>query len=347
MSMFSNYQNYLTPLSLSIPFISLFLYLTKKYFNGPSANNQISLRNKVVIITGASEGIGRYTSEDILKSGATVIYACRNQKKTEEIISKLDSKYRENAIFIKLDLSSLSSVNEFVNEIKSRYNSIDILINNAGMIGIDYQETEDKIESTIQVNTLSHMYLSQELLEMLNKKNGRIINVSSMGHSMYNITDEKLSEITSQNYNLKNNYKTWFQYCLSKLGNIYFTQYLNEYISQNRLNVTTYSLHPGAIYTELGRDSPVILKFLFNLIYPISWFFFKSIEKGAQTTLFLAYEDKNNLKSGRYYQDCSLGKVAKFADEKESNLRYKFIEYCRREINNTGKGTFRLQVRSD
>jgi len=344
MSLFNDYLKYLTPLSISIPIISLFLFLTKKYFNGPSANNRISLRNKVVIVTGASEGIGKYTSEDLLKSGATVIYACRNRKKTEDIISRLDSKYRENAVYIMLDLSSLSSVNEFVNEVKSRYNTIDILINNAGMIGMTYMETEDKIESTIQVNTLSHMYLSQELLEMLNKRNGRIINVSSMGHSLYKITEEKLSEITSQDYNLRNNYKTWFQYCLSKLGNIYFTQYLNEYITQNRLNVTTYSLHPGAIYTELGRDSPRILKFIFTLFYPITWFLFKSIEKGAQTTLYLVYEDKNNLKSGGYYQDCSLGRVAKFADEKQSNLRNMFIEYCRREINHTGKGVFRLDL---
>lgn len=131
-----------------------------------------------------------------------------------------------------LNLSSLASVNSFVNEIKRQYTGIDVLINNAGIINSKYKESEDNIEETLQVNTISHMYLTQELLELLNNNNGKVINVSSLGHKYFKLTNEKYAEMNSPDFKYSKNYNSFNQYNISKLGNVYFTQYLQIYIKK-------------------------------------------------------------------------------------------------------------------
>lgn len=325
--------------------ILILLVITKIYFNGPSAKKS-RLDKKIIIITGASDGIGRNTAEELLKSGAKVIYACRNEKKTNEIISNLDKKLRENAVYMNLNLSSLASVNSFVNEIKRQYTGIDVLINNAGIINSKYKESEDNIEETLQVNTISHMYLTQELLELLNNNNGKVINVSSLGHKYFKLTNEKYAEMNSPDFKYSKNYNSFNQYNISKLGNVYFTQYLQVYILKNNLNIGTYSLHPGVIITEISRDLPKFLVLLMkNLFYPLFFLFFKSIEKGAQTTLYLVYEDKSNLKSGEFYKDCCLSKTTGHCDMSiEENRLYRdmLIGYFGRLLNRTNTVSFKL-----
>lgn len=324
--------------------ILILLVITKIYFSGPSAKKS-RLDKKIIIITGASDGIGRSTAEELLKSGAKVIYACRNEEKTNEIISNLDKKLRENAVFMKLNLSSLASVISFVNEIKKQYSGIDVLINNAGIINSNYKESEDNIEETLQVNTISHMYLTQELLELLNNNNGKVINVSSLGHKYFKLTNEKYAEINSPDFKYSKNYNSFNQYNISKLGNVYFTQYLQSYILKNNLNIGTYSLHPGVIITEISRDLPKFFIFFKYLLFPLLFIFFKSIEKGAQTTLYLVYEDKSNLKSGEFYKDCCLSKTTDHCDMSiEENRLYRdmLIGYFGKLLNRTSKASFKL-----
>ncbi len=125
---------------------------------------------------------------------------------------------------------------------------------------------------------------------MQNSKNGRIINVSSIGHMA--------GKIYFDNINLRDNkYSPIKAYCQSKLANILFTRELAKRLGPNS-NVTVYSLHPGIIKTDLFRNFPPIYKFFNNLIKPI----YMKPKSGAQTTLYCALEESLKDESGFYYE---------------------------------------------
>ncbi|MFN9939287.1 MAG: hypothetical protein ACK56I_07415, partial [bacterium] len=97
-------------------------------------------------------------------------------------------------------------------------------------------------------------------------------------------------------------YSAFRQYGISKIGNIYFTQYLYEYINTKKLNIKTASLHPGVIHTELGRDfKSIFIQVAFTMIYPLFWLFTKTRYYGAQTTLHLCFINDDEFVNGGYY----------------------------------------------
>ena len=316
----------------TILLLSFIIFVLKRYFNGGQAMNQKSLKGKIIIVTGASDGIGVPTTQELLKNGAFVILACRNEAKTNSLINSFDKKYKENCIFMKLDLSSFESIKSFCEEIKKKFNKIDILVNNAGAVFNKYELTCDNIEQTFQVNTFGPMILTQELLSIVSEK---IINVASKSHTRitFDLSIMKSWENNSFLFN-KANYGKYINYCYSKLGNVYFNQYLAEYIEKNNLKVKTAALHPGTIHTEIARDVSLYLKIAIYIVYPIFWLITKTINSGAQTTLYLCYEDKNFI-NGEYYKDCHQTPVAPHALDK--NLRNMYIEWSRNMISYYGE----------
>ena len=108
----------------------ILLKLLRKYFNGPMYKGIKDVNKKIIIVTGSSAGIGKETAFDLLDNGATVIFACRDEKKTIAVINEIRNlEVRERAIFMKLDLCNIESVNDFAKEFKSYYNKLDILVN--------------------------------------------------------------------------------------------------------------------------------------------------------------------------------------------------------------------------
>lgn len=336
MDLIQIYNNYKGIITISV----LICVLLRLYFLGPKANNRKSLKGKIIIITGATEGIGLTTTKQLLEDEAFVILGCRNQAKTNELIKTFDKKHQENCEFIKLDLSNFKSVLEFTKEIKRKYEKIDILINNAGLVNNDFTLTEDKIEQTFQVNTFSPIILTQELLPLLNsdssKNPGKVINVASKSHtrcgfkkSVYEIIRDEWSN-ESWNFNEKN-YSVYNQYTYTKLGNVYFTQYLADYIRDKKLNIITSSLHPGTVYTAIMNNIRIWQKILFFFITPFFWFITKDAFHGSQTTLYLVYKD--DFENGKYYQDCALTEVCEYAKIEKKENRIAFIEWMRKCIN--------------
>ena len=178
----------LTSFILFIIILSIILFFVKKRANGPLNKVKKDLTGKLIIITGASDGIGYEIAKDLLNSNAKVIFACRNKKKTEEKINELPENSKKNAIFIQLDLSNFKSVENFVNEKKSKYSKIDILINNAGIGETYLNKTEDGYIDTYQVNYFSNVFLTLLLLEHFNQNESKIIGVSSMGYKFSKLT---------------------------------------------------------------------------------------------------------------------------------------------------------------
>lgn len=315
----------------------IILYYLRNWFDGPVTKLNKSMKRQIVIITGSSAGIGLETAHQLLIDGATVIFACRNKSKTEEIINSInDKKLSGEAKFLHLDLNNFSSITNFIKEFKTNFNRLDILINNAGLCTPNHTLTADGIETTLQSNTIGPIILTQGLLDILSKSSGRILNVSSRSYRNWNKDHNYYNSLSVENYNFeKKNYNGYLQYCYSKIGNIYFTQHLHEYITNNNLNIKVVSLHPGTVITDIAKDWTGIYTILKVLFYPILWFITKSPKMGAQTTLHLCYIDEKDFKSGEYYRDLCLYTLLNHA--KSTQNRVAFMQLIKDIINKYGK----------
>ena len=222
------------------------IYLMKKYFGGGVCHSKTVLTGKTAIITGANTGIGLETAIDFAKRGCRVILACRNVEKGQAAVEKVKERANvsEDVIFVQLDLASLQSVRKFAAEILEGEAHIDLLINNAGVMMSPYTLTNDGFELQFGVNHLAHFLLANLLLECMKESpEARIVNLSSLGHRFGKINFDDLKSERS--------YNPLTAYGQSKLANILFTYQLAKRLEGT--SVSTYSVHPGSVRTELGR----------------------------------------------------------------------------------------------
>jgi NAD(P)-dependent dehydrogenase (short-subunit alcohol dehydrogenase family) len=319
------------------------LFLLKRFFNGPFTRFRHRMDGKTIIITGATAGIGKESALQFLEDGAEVIFATRDQNKTNNILNNLIEEQRLRAHWIHLDLCSFRSVQNFVAEFKDKFEKIDILINNAGYLPTEYELTEDKVEICFQVNHLSHMYLSYLLLDNFYSNEGRIINVSSMIHSASDYTEVSINQLCEDKdfTNFKKYYNGFIGknilYANTKIANVYFTSFLAELCEAKYPHIKSFSLHPGGVDSDffrgfmLGYKSRITIK----LLRPVMWFFLKSSKAGAQTQLDLCYRDIKELDNGGYFKNCQLSSTVKLAKDKK--IRNALIDYSCFLIRNTGR----------
>ena len=179
--------------------IPLVVYACRRYFGGGVCHSKAKLNGKTVIITGANTGIGLETAVDMAGRGARVILACRSKEKGEAAVAEVKRRSNsEDAIFVSLDLASRHSVREFAAKVLDKEPSIDILINNAGVMSPPYTKTADGFELQFGVNHLAHFLLTNLLLERLKAApSARIVNVSSRAQEKGKINfDDLQSEAT-------------------------------------------------------------------------------------------------------------------------------------------------------
>ena len=279
--------------------IILFLCLIKYLCNGPASPIKRDMTGKIILITGASAGIGKETAIELLDQGATVICASRSEDRSIAVINK--SKKPENGIFYALDLSSYTSTVDFAGKIKQDFpNGIDILINNAGQAFTNPELTNDNIEKSIQTNHLGHFILTALLIKHI-KSNGKIINVSSRGHKRTKLFTFENLEKDLEFANLRNYYEIFDFYCFTKLANVIHAKFL----AKNFPQITSASLHPGVVYSDIWDKIEGVYNFIFNCLKPFAYVFMKNEKMGAQTTVYLAYEDNVKITNGGYYKDCA------------------------------------------
>ena len=293
------------------------------------------MTGKLIIITGASSGLGKYTALELVQKGAKVIFACRNEEKTRNIFNEINMENRHLAIFEKIDLSSFKSIIAFAERIKKNYEKIDILMNNAGNAPDSFRITEDGFNSCIEGNFLGHVVLTYLLIEHM-KDNSRIINLSSLGHNYCFFNMETIEKIYDNNFVESYYFQSLIHenilYDTTKLMTIYFTQELNEYFNKKNISIKIVCLHPGVVNTEFMRyyNSKLWSKILFNSLYPIFVLTSKTTKEGAQTQLYLSYLDYSELASGRYYADCKFEKISKTAQDRI--LGREFMNYTIKKI---------------
>lgn len=269
------------------------------------------LREQIIVITGSSAGIGKETARILAYMGATIIFACRDKNKTVTVLQEIQKETKNsNLEFMRLDLGDLQSIKEFVQEFSSKYQKLNILINNAGVNTIERKLTKDGFEMQFGTNHLGHFYLTTLLLDII-KKSGpsRVINVSSRFHAR--------SKMRWDDLMYEGGYSGLTVYGQSKLANVLFAKELQSRVNPNEVKV--FSLHPGVIKTEIARDYEE--KWYFKMVLPIYSWFQKTPLEGAQTTLYCALEDFDKLESGGYYVDCKRAEEAVHANSEEDRKR--------------------------
>lgn len=249
------------------------------------------MKNKICIITGATSGIGIETALSVAEKGATLILACRNLQKAEKVIETIKSQTGNQQVeALHCDLDSLKSIQDFVKEFLSKYERLDVLINNAGLFSFDRQETSDGFEKTFGANHLGPFYLTTLLLDLLKKSApSRIINVASKAHYRGNLNFDDLQS--------EQEYKGFQAYSNSKLANVMFSSELARQLEGS--GVVTNSLHPGVVATSLWPATKWYLK----LLIPIIKLFMISPKEGAETTVYLAASDEVEGISGKYFDN--------------------------------------------
>jgi NAD(P)-dependent dehydrogenase (short-subunit alcohol dehydrogenase family) len=217
---------------------------------------------RTICITGANSGLGLEAARNLVGAGAHVIMACRNAEKAETTAQSLRSG-KGSVEVRQLDLASLASIRQFSEQLLADGVELDGLMNNAGLMALDYSRTEDGFETQIGVNHLGHFALTGLLLPSLTKRpNSRIVNVSSMGHIPGKIhLDDLMCD--------RRRYSRWGAYFQSKLANILFTNELERRLRETSSTTTALAAHPGTARTELGKTGTSTTNFVMRRLTPV------------------------------------------------------------------------------
>ncbi|KAK9968549.1 hypothetical protein ABG768_002867 [Culter alburnus] len=280
--------------------VGFYLLLCATVFKLPKCKSTAKLHGKTVVVTGANTGIGKATALDLARRGARVILACRDESRAQAAVTHIQMETgNKEVLYMHLDLASLKSVRSFAENFLKKESRLDILINNAGLV-ID-GKTEDGFGKIFGVNHLGHFLLTLLLLERLKECGpSRVVTVSSMAHWWGKIDFNCIN--THKDLGLGNSTLDLLKlYGHSKLCNVLFTHELAKRLQGTK--VTCYSLHPGAIKTEIGRHSNLWWRLI---MAPFLLLFFSDVDSGAQTSLHCALQEGLEPLSGRYFSSCAV-----------------------------------------
>ncbi|MCE7735061.1 MAG: SDR family oxidoreductase [Candidatus Heimdallarchaeota archaeon] len=261
------------------------------------------LRGRIYVVTGANSGSGLETTKQLARQGATVIGACRRVDAGKKAFEKFNGDGLVE--IMELDLGSFSSVRRFAENFKEKYNQLDGLVNNAGIMIPPEGRTEDGFETQFGVNHLGHFLLTELLLEILRATApSRIVNVSSVGHIERN---GKGGKIFFDDFNFeKQPYDREVAYSQSKLANILHASELARRLEGS--GVSAFSVHPGWIRSNLARHALPGGVFIQNvLMRPFARFLgTMSPFDGAQTTLHCLLDDDAPEHNGKFFSQTSI-----------------------------------------
>jgi retinol dehydrogenase-12 len=263
--------------------------------------DQRELSGRTMIVTGANTGIGRVTAEELAARGAHVWLACRSAEKTRPVLDAIRAR-GASADFLQLDLADLDSVRSAARTFLDKSARLDVLVNNAGLAGAK-GTTRQGFELAFGTNHLGPFLFTVLLLPRLRESApARIVNVASEGHY-------KASGIDWAALRRPTATSTGFpEYCVSKLCNVLFTKELAR--GKAGQGVHSYSLHPGAVASDVWRAVPWGIRHIMKL-------FMLSNEQGARTSIWCATSPDVAEQDGRYYDTCREKSPNPLADDAE------------------------------
>ncbi len=260
-------------------------------------SGKIIMRNKTILITGATSGIGLEAAKILATRGANIIFFARTEEKAriaKDIIAKNATSNQVN--YRLCDLSSMQSIQYCCRTELDDIDKIDVLINNAGVWQSKRKTSADGIELTFAVNYLAPFYLTSLLEKKLRAgKKARIVNVASRMH---------MGKINFDDIEFKNNYSGRHAYAQSKLALILYTRLLANKLSGS--GISAFSVHPGFLSTSLARDSFKLLQFAFRK-------FGKSPKVGGEKLVYAAMAPELQEFSGEYLDGNKPGQASEYS----------------------------------
>ena len=208
------------------------------------------LAGRVAVVTGANGGLGLEVTRELARGGAHVVMASRDQDKAEQARQDVLAEIPEASLeLLPLDLASLASVREAAAKILGAHPTVDVLVNNAGVMGIPERRTEDGFEMQFGVNHLGHFALTALLLPaLLNAADARVVSVTSTGRHTGRAVDP-------DNPNMEGRYDPWRAYGRSKLANVHFALELDRRLRAAGVPAKSIVTHPGFVNTDLQARS--------------------------------------------------------------------------------------------
>lgn len=277
-------------------------------FGWASTTDQVlsgkDLSGKTMFVTGGNSGLGMETGRAMAAKGAHVVLAGRDQTKLDEAVAAIKAEIPDAAVeTIICDLSSLDSVRACGKEAGERFDKIDLLINNAGVMACPRSQTADGFEMQFGTNHLGHFTLTKHLMPLIEAGDDkRIVNLSSRGHFIApaNLEDPNFESAA---------YEPWLSYGQSKTANVLFSVGLEARFAEK--GVHAYAVHPGGIDTNLGRhlseeQAEALVQRVTTSDPDFQW---KSIPQGAATSVWAATADEVEGKGGVYCEDCGVAPV--------------------------------------
>lgn len=255
---------------------------------------------KKILVTGATDGIGRVTALRLAQAGNHVTIVGRNPEKTAQVTQTIAAAIPNGNSgtidSLLADLSRPAETRRVAEEFLAKHNKLDVLINNAGGMFENHETTPDGFEQTFALNHLSYFFLAQQLMPALQAApRARIVNVASEAHRGCSLDFDVLEGKKPLKYN------AWRAYQRSKLANILFTRELARQLSGT--TVTANCLHPGLVATKFGHNNA---GFWGKSMRVAQALFAIDEEAGARTSIFLAMDPSVEGLSGGYYSRCKI-----------------------------------------
>ena len=279
---------------------------------------------KTVLITGATDGIGKHLAKKLASEGHHVILHGRNPQKLELALQEVRAVSLRGRVSSYLaDFSKLDDVYRFLEEIKRNFQSIDVLFNNAGIYaGKERKASTENVELTFMLSVLVPYILTTELSPLLEKaSDGRVIDTSSYMHHFAKVKD--------LDFGFENNYNPGLAYNNSKLYTIWMTRYLARDFFLRGSSITINAYHPGLISTNLGNNSSdeKTKKSLFGRLMKS---FSKNLDEGIETSYYLTLSEEIRGLTGYYFDEKKVTSVSEkgYTFEKAQDL----ITYCNDKI---------------
>ncbi len=262
------------------------------------------ISGKVYIVTGANSGVGLETTRQLLKQGGHVVMACRRTNAAEEVaqsFSGLKGSYKA----MRLDLADLKSVREFATEFLQKYDRLDGLACNAGLVtmGGGLQRTKDGLETTIGVSYFGHFLLTELLLDLLKKSApSRMIILSSVVHAGSK-KNRHMVHLEDLNYTTRK-FNNFAAYSEAKVATILYAMELAKRLEGT--GVTTASVHPGWARSNFGSGGNLLIRMIMAIMRPLTASMSDSNEEAAQTSLHCLLSDDAPKHSGAYFSQSSV-----------------------------------------
>jgi len=245
------------------------------------------MKNKTVVITGATSGIGQAAVEALAGMGARIVFVARSADKAEVLLARLKTLSPDTAHdWVQADLATIGAMKAAGAALAEKAPRIDVLVNNAGAIFGHREVTADGLEMTFAVDHMAYFVVTEILRPHLSPE-ARIVSTSSMAHSFGSLDFTDLQSARR--------YSAMGAYGRAKLCNVLWTRALARRLEGS--GVTANCFHPGGVSTGFGADMGGPLKYAFNVFRP----FFLTPAQGADTLVYLASSEAVAGRTGGYW----------------------------------------------